>query len=434
MAMLGGKLHPPPSPRAPWHTSLSIAVKWARHASSTPKKNQGNLPRLDLDRQVCGYATLGQICYLNPTRDDRDRYLSNLQRQIDNLAAGPPTADSEKLLEGLTELHECVGLLPTSSIGWSDESYPVIDDSSDEIGYCDKNLSDDEGYYDDWSEADSLNTADYADDTIDDKSLIDNESFIDDESSYLLSDNKRQPDGDTPTDKAPVSHNSGGLAPSTLNPAAAPWRPPRPASLNPEALPWHPAEDADRDMVSAAGIETPEGLASGPAAMVERTPPVELVEAATLAATEIAAERPPLTAAPAEATALAGLLRELYRTACRKILSARTALATMVAVMFTVVATALPAKAPAAAPAKIVSAMPDKYRLMASQTLANSRGKRKLIDRPQRWQKYLESGRIDPPQRWRSNSRSGGTDGASHTKQRARQTVLELEVPNTAVA
>ena len=50
----------------------------------------------------------------------------SLQRQIDNLAAEPPTAGSEKLLEGLTKLHECVSLLPTSSIGWSDESYPVI--------------------------------------------------------------------------------------------------------------------------------------------------------------------------------------------------------------------------------------------------------------------------------------------------------------------
>ena len=84
------------------------------------------------------------------------------------------------------------------------------------IGYYDKNFSDGESYYDDWSEEDSLDTADYADNNIDDESLIDSESFIDDESFYLLSDGKRQPNGDAPTDEAPVSHNSGGLAPSRL--------------------------------------------------------------------------------------------------------------------------------------------------------------------------------------------------------------------------
>ena len=64
-----------------------VAVKWVRHASTTSKKKQGDLPRLDLDRQVYGHATLGEICYLHPTRDDRDKYLSRLQRQIDDLAA-----------------------------------------------------------------------------------------------------------------------------------------------------------------------------------------------------------------------------------------------------------------------------------------------------------------------------------------------------------
>ena len=137
--MLRGKFRPPPGKMA--HEPL--AVKWARHASTTPTKKQADLPRLHLDRQVCGYATLGQICYFHPTRDDRDRYLSRLQRQIDDLAAGPLTADSEKVLEGLTELHECVSLLPTSSIGWSDESYPTGD-------YNDECAPEFEGYDDEY--------------------------------------------------------------------------------------------------------------------------------------------------------------------------------------------------------------------------------------------------------------------------------------------
>ena len=134
---------------------------------------------------------------------------------------------------------------------------------------------------------------------------------------------------------------------------------------------------------------------------METTPSIELVEAATLVATEMAAEVP-LTVAPVEATTLTSFLRMLCKTACQKILSTRTALAAMVAVMLAAVATALPAKAPTTTPADTVSATPDKCRLMASQILADSTGERKLIDRPQILQKYMESGRTVLPQRWKN--------------------------------
>ena len=58
-----------------------------------------------------------------------------------------------------------------------------------------------------------------------------------------------------------------------------------------------------------AETETSEGTASGTVAAVETTPSAELVEVVTLVATEMAAEAPPLTAAPVEATALTSFLR-----------------------------------------------------------------------------------------------------------------------------
>ena len=70
----------------------------------------------------------------------------------------------------------------------------------------------------------------------------------------------------------------------------------------------------DVDMTSVTGTETSKGAASKTAAVSETTHPVELVEAATLVATEMAAEAP-LTVAPVEATALTSFLRMLCRTA-----------------------------------------------------------------------------------------------------------------------
>ena len=143
------------------------------------------------------------------------------------MAAGPPTADSEKLLEGLTELRECVSLLPTSSIGWSDESYPVIDGCSDkhasEIDGCnDECVSeiDIDSHYDDyWLEEDSLD------------SVVAEESFLEDK-SFLSLDSNKQLEDDAPlshdpsqapaADKSPVEGNAKGSAYSVPNPAAAP--------------------------------------------------------------------------------------------------------------------------------------------------------------------------------------------------------------------
>ena len=141
---------------------------------------------MDLDRQVYGYATLGEICYRHPTRDDRDKCLSRLQRQINNLAAGPPTADSEKDLKGLIELHECVSLLPTSSMGWSDKSYPNIGGCSDECAseidrYNDECASEIDNHYDDcccWLEEDSLDSVMTEESFLDDKTFLDDESFL----------------------------------------------------------------------------------------------------------------------------------------------------------------------------------------------------------------------------------------------------------------
>ena len=91
-------------------------------------------------------------------------------------------------------------------------------------------------------------------------------------------------------------------------------------------------------------------------------------------------EAPP-TEAPVEATGFTSFLHKLCREACQKLLSARTALTALVARMLAAIATALPAKAPAATPVETTPAAPDKHRLMASQILADARGKQKLRHR-----------------------------------------------------
>ena len=166
----------------------------------------------------------------------------------------------------------------------------------------------------------------------------------------------------------------------------------------------------------------------GTSAVVVTAPAEEPMEAAGRLAADVDVE------AGAETMSLAGFLHKLCRCTCHTLLSSKTALAVVAAVMSSAIAVALPTKAPAAATMETAHAMPDRHRLVASRILADARGKRRLIDRPQRRQKYLESGRIDPPQRWRNYLRSGGTDGAIHAKQRATLTALELEVTNTDVA
>ena len=132
---------------------------------------------------------------------------------------GPPTADSEEELKGLTDLHECVSLLPTSTIGWSDESYPNIDGSNHECAY-DECASEIDSHYDDyWLEEDSLD------------SVVAEESFLEDK-SFLSLDSNKQLEDDAPlshdpsqapaADKSPVEGNAKGSAYSVPNPAAAP--------------------------------------------------------------------------------------------------------------------------------------------------------------------------------------------------------------------
>ena len=161
-------------------------------------------------------------------------YLSRLQRQIDDLTAGPLTADSEKVLEGLTELHQRVSLLPTSSIGWSDKSYPSIGSYNDECapefeGYDDEYVFpvseiDMDSHCDDWLEEDSL------DSVATEETFLDGESFLDDESLMSPDDKQLEDDASAPHDspqalagdKAPAEGDAGHLAFSALDPTAAP--------------------------------------------------------------------------------------------------------------------------------------------------------------------------------------------------------------------
>ena len=143
---------------------------------------------------------------------------------------GPPTADSEEELKGLTDLHECVSLLPTSTIGWSDESYPNIDGSNHECAYDECASEIDSHYNDYWIKEDSL------DSVVTEESFLDDKSFLGDESFLSLDDNKKLED-DAPAshdpsqapaaDKASVEGNAKGPAYSALNPAATPWHPSR---------------------------------------------------------------------------------------------------------------------------------------------------------------------------------------------------------------
>ena len=208
------------------------------------------------------------------------------------------------------------------------------------------------------------------------ETFLDDETFLDEKSFLLLDDNKKIGDNasaphDSPqalaADKAPAEGDAGCLASSALDRTAAPWHPLRekPVLLDPDAFLWHPTEDEAKEIVPVTGTETSEGSMPGTAAE-----------------------------------------------------AAETVLRAWAAVLLTAMAAALPARVLEAAHAETTSATPDQCRLMAIQILAKSKGKRKLVDRSKRWQKYLKRGGRNQPQRRRDGLERGGIDGAHHTRRK----------------
>jgi len=412
---------------------------------------------VDLHRRVYGMATLGEICEIYPTSKDREEYLDGLQSRIDDLASGPFTADTEKHFRGLSELHACVSMLPTLANGWSDDSCP------DNGGCYNKSCSDSEGFYDDWSGEESLDTVatDGTNDSNDDDSLCSSDFYYDGEDpeddglepDYLseavitdsaeFSPTKLRPEANSwspaamnttatemeeatvttqetvmDKDEVPAACDIGGLIPLTLNAAAAPWHPPGKgaALLTSDAPPWHPTEKADKGMAPVA-VTTAAERATDTATDIA---PMRLQDAGVEDA--------------AEPAGLTGFLRKMYGRTCQTLLSARAALTAVATTAPATMAAAPAVKASTVGATEIASVTPDRYRLMASRILADARGKRRLIDRPRRWEKYLESGRIDSPRRWRNYLKNGGTCAPSHTNQEATLAVSVLGATDAAVA